>query len=184
MRTGFSAAQRSLHWLMAVLIVGMLFIGVGMVSTLNPRYAMLVAIHKPLGIAILLLALVRLLVRLRRGAPPLPVDLPFWQALAAKVSHILLYALMIAMPLLGWAMLSAGGYPIVLYGALHLPPIAPPAATLHAVLWSAHAAFAYVFFLTILVHFSAALLHAWVRRDNVFASMAPWTSRRTQVDSR
>ena len=49
---------------------------------------------------------------------------------------------------------------------------------LHAVLWDAHAVLAYVFFLTILLHVSAALLHAWIRRDEVFASMAPWRSRR------
>jgi len=72
----FTPLQRLLHWLMAVCILAMLFIGVGMVSTVKPKYLTLVSIHKPLGIAILVLALVRLAVRLRYGAPSLPADLP------------------------------------------------------------------------------------------------------------
>jgi cytochrome b561 len=62
----------------------------------------------------LVLAVLRLGVRLRRGAPPIPADLPWWQAAGAKASHVLLYTLLIVMPLVGWSMLSAGGYPIVL----------------------------------------------------------------------
>ena len=71
----FTPLQRLLHWLLAVCILAMLFIGVGMVSTVMPDYLTLVSIHKSLGIAILLLAIVRLGVRLRFGAPPLPPDL-------------------------------------------------------------------------------------------------------------
>jgi cytochrome b561 len=72
----FTPLQRVLPWLMAAMVLAMLFIGIGMVSTLQPRFLVLIAIHKPLGIAILALALLRLAVRLRRGAPPLPADLP------------------------------------------------------------------------------------------------------------
>ena len=101
---------------MAVCILAMLFIGVGMVSTIRPIYLTLVSIHKPLGIAILMLALIRLALRLRYGAPSLPADLPEPMKLAAEGSHYVLYALMIAMPLLGWGMLSAAAYPVVLFG--------------------------------------------------------------------
>lgn len=180
----FSIIQRTLHWVMAVMILTMLFVGVGMVSTVAPRYWTLVSIHRPLGIAILVLVLVRIAVRLGSGAPPLPADLPGWQVFAAKASHVALYALMVVMPLLGWSMLSAGGYPIVLYGSIHLPRIMPHNDALHAFLWDAHAVLAYVFFLTIVLHVSAALLHAWVRRDEVFASMAPWWSRGTLATKR
>jgi cytochrome b561 len=177
----FTPLQRTIHWFMAAMILTMLFVGIGMVSTLSPRYWTLVSIHKPLGIAILLLVLVRLGMRLWRGAPPLPLDMPRWQAVAAKASHVLLYTLMIVMPLVGWSMLSAGGYPIVLYGPIHLPPIMPHHDTLHAILWTAHMWLAYLFFLTILLHISAALFHALVRRDGVFASMALWRRRQRSV---
>ena len=116
-RQRFTPLQRLLHWLMAVCILAMLFIGVGMVSTVMPKYLTLVSIHKPLGIAILVLALVRLAVRLRYGAPSLPADLPEPMKLAAQLSHYALYVLMIGMPLLGWGMLSAAAYPVVLFGA-------------------------------------------------------------------
>jgi cytochrome b561 len=101
-RDGFSGIQRVLHWLMAIMVLTMLFIGVSMVSTLRPCFLTLIAIHRPLGIAILALAVLRLGVRLRRGAPPLLDDLPPTQALAAKLSHVVFYALLIAMPLVGW----------------------------------------------------------------------------------
>jgi cytochrome b561 len=171
-RDGFSGLQRVLHWLMAVMVLTMLFIGVSMVSTLKPRFLTLIAIHKPLGIAILASAALRLAVRSRLGAPPLPDDLPRIQALAAKLSHFMLYALLIAMPLVGWGMLSAGGYPVVLYGSLHLPEILPHDDQLHATLRMTHTVLAYVFFATILLHVAAALFHALIRRDGVFRAMA------------
>ena len=170
----FTPLQRVVHWLMAAMVLTMLFIGVGMVSTLQPKFLTLIAIHKPLGIAILVLAAFRIGVRLRRGALSLPADLHWTQTAAAKASHVLLYALLVAMPLVGWSMLSAGGYPIVLYGPIHLPQIMPHNDTLHAVLRTAHTYLAYLFFGTILLHVAAALFHGFVRRDGVFESMASW----------
>ncbi|MCK8784028.1 cytochrome b [Roseomonas sp. NAR14] len=169
----FTPAQRALHWAMALCILAMLFIGVGMVSTIRPIYLVMVAIHRPLGIAILVLALVRLLLRWRHGAPPLPAGMPEAMKLAARLSHYAFYALMLALPLLGWAMLSAAGYPATMVGGWALPPIMPRSATLHSVLWGAHHYLALAFFALILLHFAAALYHALVRRDGVFEAMAP-----------
>lgn len=167
----FSPAARLLHWLMALLILTMLFIGVGMVASVSERHAWLVGIHKPLGIAILLLALVRLVVRLRRSPPPLPADLPALQKLAAHASHWLLYALMIALPLIGWAMLSAGGYPVMLGSSLRLPPIWSFDPTAFAILRHLHTWLAMLLFVTFLAHLAAALYHGLVRRDGVLSSM-------------
>jgi cytochrome b561 len=157
----------------AVCILAMLFIGVGMVSTVAPKYLSLVAIHKSLGIAILVLALIRLAVRLRCGAPALPADLPEPMKIAAQLTHYALYALMIAMPLLGWAMLSAAAYPVVVFGGVRLPVILAQSASLHTLLWDAHFYLAFAFFGLILLHVAAALFHALVRRDGVFQTMAP-----------
>jgi cytochrome b561 len=168
----FTAWQRLLHWLMAVCILAMLFIGVGMMSTVRPIYLTLVSIHKPLGIAILLLVLVRLALRLRYGAPSLPADLPEPMKLAAEGSHYALYAVMIGMPLLGWGMLSAAEYPVVLFRGWHLPAILPQSDSLHTLLWNAHFYLAFAFFALILLHVAAALFHALVRRDGVFETMA------------
>jgi cytochrome b561 len=176
-RRRFTAPQRLLHWLMAACILAMLFIGVGMVSTVMPRYLTLVAIHKPLGIAILVLALVRLLLRLRYGAPALPADLPEPMKLAAHLSHYAFYLLMIGMPLIGWGMLSAADYPVVMFGSFHLPAILPQSDRLHSLLWDAHQYLAFAFFALILLHVAAALFHALIRRDGVFEAMAPVAAR-------
>ena len=167
----FSPLQRVLHWTMSVAIFLMLFIGIGMVSTITRAHLTLLSIHKPLGIAILILVIVRLIVRLSRGTPPLPSDLPPLMKFAAHASHWLLYGLMIAMPLIGWGMLSAASYSVVLWGGFHLPPILPASDWLHTVLWDAHFYLAYAFFALVLLHIAAALFHALVRRDGVFQTM-------------
>jgi cytochrome b561 len=168
----FALPARMLHWLMAVLILAMLLIGAGMLSTTTARYPELLAWHRPIGIAILILALVRLGVRLTHRPPPLPADLPAIQAAAAKGSHYLLYALMIALPLIGWAMQSAGGYPVTLWKGVELFPILPHDIRAYGWLRCLHGLLAYAFFLLILAHLGAALFHGLIRRDGVFRSMA------------
>ncbi|AXK52756.1 cytochrome b [Pseudomonas protegens] len=167
----FAPLARLLHWLMALMIIAMLFIGAGMVTSVSARHEWLIHVHKPLGIAILLLAAVRLLVRFSTRQPPLPADLPGWQVLAAKASHVLLYALMLGLPVLGWAMISAAGDPVMLSGSLQLPAILPANAQVFALLRKAHGYLAYLLFLTVLLHLAAALFHGWVRRDGVLQSM-------------
>lgn len=174
----FPAVSRLIHWAMAVMILAMLFIGAGMVTTSTARYSELVSIHRPLGIAILALVLVRIVNRWISPPPPLPESVPPLQRFAAQASHLALYGLMIAMPLIGWGMLSAAGYPIVLYGPLQLPPILPQNAGLYAGLRSAHAVLAYLLFATVLLHLGAALFHSLIRRDGVLESMASVTTRR------
>jgi len=115
---------------------------------------------------------IRFVNRLINPPPELPDTVPSLQRLAAKASHIVLYALMFIMPLVGWGMLSAARYPIVLYGPLRLPPILPHDLTLYAWLRDLHTDLAYLLFVTFLVHFAAALYHGLIRRDGVFRSMA------------
>lgn len=174
----FNARARLLHWMMAPLVVAMLFIGIGMLSTTSSAYALLLAIHKPLGAAILVLVLLRIHTRFRHPPPPLPSDLPRLQRRAATLSHWLLYALLLLMPVSGWAMLSAAGYPVTLLAGIRLPPIAPHDAGLFAWLRGAHHWLALLLFATFLLHLAAALFHALVRRDGVLASMAPCLGRR------
>ena len=167
--TAFHPLARLLHWLMALLILAMLFIGVYMVADLSPRHPLLVELHKVTGLALLVLVILRIALRLTLAHPPLPRQLPTAQRLAAGASHLLLYALMLGMPLLGWAMLSAGGYP----RPLQLPAIAPHDLQLYAVLRQAHGWAGYLLFATVLLHLGAALLHALVHRDGVLRSMWP-----------
>jgi cytochrome b561 len=170
----FPAASRLLHWLMAAMIVAMLFIGVGMAASVSARYELLVSIHRPLGIAIFVLCVIRFVNRFFNPPPELPDTVPSLQRFAAKAAHGVLYTLMFIMPLVGWGMLSAARYPIVLYGPLRLPPILPYDLTLYAWLREFHTDLAYLFFATFLVHFGAALFHGLIRRDGVLGGMASW----------
>ena len=172
----FHPFARVLHWLMAVLILAMLFIGVSMVADLSLRHPVLISLHKATGLALLVLVVLRIAVRLTLPHPPLPNDLPKLQRWAPGASHLLLYGLMLAMPLLGWAMLSAGDYP----RPLGLPAIAPHNLQLYAVLRQAHGWAGYLLFATVLVHVGAALMHAWVRRDGVLRSMWPGPLHRSE----
>jgi cytochrome b561 len=84
---------------------------------------------------------------------------------------------MIVMPLIGWAMLSAGHYPIVMFGPVHLPPILPANPTLYAILRRSHTVLAYLLFLTFLWHLSTVLFHTLVIRDGLLNRMALWPTR-------
>ena len=180
LRTRFAAPQRFLHWFMAACIISMLFIGIGMISTIAPKYLTLIQIHKLLGIAILVLALIRLALRTHYGAPALPADLPMPIRLAAELSQYIFYALMIGMPLIGWGMLSAASHPVILFGSVDLPPILPVNANLYSLLRRAHHFLAFAFFGLILMHVAALLFHKLVRKDGIFEAMAPsFTSHQT-----
>jgi cytochrome b561 len=179
-RVQFPAFSRLLHWTMAVMILTMLCIGVTMVVSLGDYHA-LVSIHRPLGIAILILAVVRFVNRLVNPPPPLPATMSRLERRAAIASELGMYGLMLALPLVGWGMLSAARYPIVLYGSVHLPFILPHHAMLYAVLRKAHTILAYLFFLTFMAHVGAILFHTLVVRDGMLTRMAPWNIGRRRV---
>ena len=179
----FAFLSRILHWLMAALLIAMLFIGVSMVRSLGD-YHWLLAIHRPLGIAILILALLRLVTRLSNRTPPLPPTVPPSERAIMKLSEFAMYALFIALPLVGWAMLSAGHYPIVMFGSVHLPPILPARPELYATLRKTHTILAYLLFLAFLAHMSGVLFHQWVIRDGFLGRMLPWTVRPAKGEGR
>jgi cytochrome b561 len=172
----FRLLSRILHWLMAAMLLAMLFIGVCMVASLA-NYHRLVAIHRPLGIMILILAAIRLANRLLTTLPPFPPTMSPRERIIASASERLLYTLMFALPLVGWGMLSAGHYPIVMFGPVHLPAILPANPTLYAVLRKTHTILAYLLFLTFLAHLSAVLFHTLVKRDRLLNRMALWPTR-------
>lgn len=169
--TRFHLTLRLLHWLMAALILVMLFIGVGMVSTAGPAYPWLLALHRFVGITLLALVVIRLILRWRLGAPTLPHDLPAWQKGAARAMHVVFYVVILAMPMTGWAMLSASSTPVVLINGILLPPIAPHDLQLFAGLRKLHAGLAFIFFALILGHLAVGLAHGLIRKDGVLASM-------------
>lgn len=158
------------------MLLTMLFIGVTMVTSLG-NYHALVAVHRPLGILILILAVVRLINRIFTTLPSFPPTMSHRERWIASASERLLYTLMIALPLVGWGMLSAGHYPIIMFGPVHLPTILPASPILYAILRKTHTILAYLLFLTFLAHLSAVLFHTLVIRDGLLHRMALWSFR-------
>jgi cytochrome b561 len=175
-QTQFALFSRILHWLMAAMLLSMLFIGVAMVASLG-NYHVLVAIHRPLGILILIFAVIRVINRMFTTLPPFPPTMSPLERRIATASEKLLYTLMFALPLVGWGMLSAGHYPVTMFGPVHLPPILPANPTLYAVLRKTHTILAYLLFLTFLAHLGAVLFHTIVIRDGLLNRMALWPVR-------
>src|SRR5215510_15951383 len=162
----FPAFSRLLHWTMAAMVLAMLCIGVGMVVSLA-NYHVLVSIHRPLGIAILILVVVRFVNRLLNPPPPFPATMSRAECRVATASEFLMYGLMFILPLVGWGMLSAARYPIVLFGSVHLPFILPHNAVLYATLRRAHTVLACLLFLAFLAHFGTILVHTLIVRDGI-----------------
>jgi cytochrome b561 len=177
----FAPLSRLLHWTMAAMILTMFCLGVTMVSSLR-HYHTLVSIHRPLGIAILILVVIRFVNRLLNPPPPFPATMSRAEGLAAKASELTMYGLMFTLPLVGWGMLSAARYPIVLAGSLHLPFILPHDAMLFALLRKMHTVLAYFFMAMFLAHFTAIMVHTLIARDGMLKRMAPWKVGPPTVD--
>lgn len=172
----YPRSARLLHWAMAALLMSQLSLGVGMVDRWQAWTTPAIQLHKAFGVLALLLVLLRLGNRLRFRAPPLPRDIPAAQRAIARASHWALYALMIALPLTGWAMQGAAGLPVRIGGVL-LPALVGPDLARYGLLRELHTWLAYGLLALVLLHAAAALHHAWIRRDEVFSHMALWRRR-------
>jgi cytochrome b561 len=174
--TRFALPSRILHWLMALMVIAQLFIGVTMVASLT-YYPLLLAIHRPLGVLILIFTVVRLVNRLTHKLPPFLATMSRAERRVASWSEFLLYALLLVQPLVGWAMLSAARFPITLVGPVHLPGIAPHNIDVYGVLRQCHSVFAFLLFLTFTAHLCAVLFHTFVLGDRLLDRMALWPTK-------
>lgn len=165
----YTGVAIALHWIIAVLVLFNLATGLG--DDAVP--GVLRGMHKPVGITILVLSLIRLGWRFTHPAPPLPAALPAWQKTAARTVYFLLYVFMIAMPLSGWAMVSGPKRrPLDWFGLFDIPylPVSPEVASLGH---EAHELLGWGFLALVIVHISAALWHQFGLRDNLLARMLP-----------
>jgi cytochrome b561 len=173
--TQYTTTAISLHWLLALLIVGSLGVGWYMVDLpMSVQRLKLFNWHKWAGITILVLSAARLLWRLSHPAPALPSTMPAWQRTASHVSHGMMYVLFFAIPLVGWAYSSAAGFSIVWFGVIPLPDWVPRSRELAELLKPWHGWLAYALAAVVAVHIAAALKHHWIDKDQVMARMLPW----------
>lgn len=169
-RSRHTTLTRVLHWLTAILVFTMLMIGFVMVNSLED-YARQAMVHKSLGVVILVVVLVRIVNRLTHRAPALPATVGTLERKLVVATELSLYALLVAQPLVGWAMVSASGRPVVVFGSVRLPAIAPFGAELFSVLRQAHSLIALALVVAIAAHVSAVLLHTLALRDGMLSRM-------------
>lgn len=181
----YGAVAMALHWLIAAALIVNIVIGLYMSEILvdsDPGRLQLLQIHKPVGLTVLVLSLTRLGWRLCSPAPPLPPSMSRSMRLLAHVSHFLLYVLIVAIPLTGWALVSASrsGLPTNYFGLFqwpNLPILAslprPEKLPLHHDFNLAHVVLAISAIILIPIHVAGAFYHRG-RGDNILARMVPW----------
>jgi cytochrome b561 len=186
-----------LHWVMALGILALAVIGLLMVHAHLPlhRKFALYQLHKSIGITILLAAFLRVLWRLWHKPPALPAHMPQLEQLAARGGHLALYFFLFALPVTGWALVSASvlSIPTHLYGVIPWPHL-PVLSTLHnkapveAILKLVHRYGAWTLLAVVAGHAAAALRHHFVKRDDVLTRMLPWlggsSAPREQLEAR
>jgi len=176
----YTATAIALHWLVAALIVGAFTIGLIAVElAVSPQKLKLYSWHKWIGVSIALLALVRIGWRLWHPAPALPSGMRRWEQHVATGTHVLLYVLLLAIPVTGWLMSSASGFPVVYFGVLPLPDLVAKDKALADTLKLVHYALNKTLLVLVVLHVAAALKHHVLDRDDVLTRMLPFLKPRT-----
>ena len=172
--TRWGAIAQLLHWLIALAVVSQMVLGWVMVSwRLSPTKFELYAIHKSLGITLLLLVLIRLAWRAWNVTPQAPAQSPRWETRAAAVTHALLYLLLLALPVSGYLINSASNFPLVVWGFLPLPNLTDENEVLQVVSEYVHLTLFWILATLVVLHMAAALRHHWVLKDAVLRRMLP-----------
>lgn len=167
----YPARSRLLHWSMAVLIISMLLVGLAMVESLAVWQPVAINLHKSFGVLLLLMVIIRLINKYFTPRPRLPKKMPNMQKTVAKISHIVLYAAMLLMPLSGWLMQSADGRAVNVFGIFALPQLIEQNIKAYSFFREFHGWMAWLLIATITLHVLGALYHGLIRQDRVLASM-------------
>ena len=176
----WGAVSQLFHWVIVVLILVMAYLGLTMGDLPNgPRKINIYALHKSIGLTILGLVALRVLWRLYAGAPAPVPGTPTWQQRIASVTHVLLYALLFAIPLSGWVLNSSAGYPLQWFKLVNLPAITGRNEGVHDAAEGAHELLFWVLVVLVLAHAGAALYHHLFQGDATLRRMLP--GRRTAV---
>jgi cytochrome b561 len=172
----YSALAQLFHWIIAALIVTQ-FVLARMAADLplGGRKLALLARHKSVGMTILMLAILRLLWRLRTAPPALPSGMSRIEQIVARWTHGGLYVLLFAMPLTGWAMSSAKNYSVSWFGLFTWPNLIGQNETAFDLLRTTHDTLSDVLFAVAVLHILAALKHHFWNRDDVLVRMLPFT---------
>lgn len=171
----YGIIARAFHWLIGLTIIFMLAFGLWMQGLpMSPDKFTYYGWHKSIGSIILIAVALRLLWRLVNKTPKLPSDMKWFEKAGAHASHFTLYIMMFYMPLIGWAMSSAAGFPVTVFGWFTLPSITSSNPENVELFKDLHYWGGLFLIAVISVHALAALYHHFWRKDNVLKGMLPW----------
>ncbi|CAE7722296.1 yceJ [Symbiodinium necroappetens] len=168
----YGAVAQILHWVTVALFIAIFalaWIQDGM--TLSPEKVQIINLHKSVGVTILALAVLRLAWRWYSPPPSLPEGMAGWERRAAHASHVALYVVLLAQPLIGILHSAAANFPVVVFGLFTLPALIGPSEEVKQVLESAHHLLARVILALLAIHILAALRHHFVVKDDVLTRM-------------
>ena len=173
-RLRYHPMAKFLHWTTAVVVLVTIPLGLTMTNIgEGPTQNTLFDLHRSFGATVLALTAIRLLTRLTTGAPASEATIAPWQRLLSQIVHAMLYALLLLVPLLGWAGTSAFGAPITVFWLFQLPSILPKNEGFSELLLSLHGYAAYTLTALLSLHITAAIYHHFIRGDGVLRRMLP-----------
>jgi cytochrome b561 len=169
----YGGIAKTLHWVIVVLLIVQYALA-WIMPDIRPGTMpeTLINAHFAFGMLVLVVAMVRLLWRAFNPVPPASDDLPWWQHRAAKATHTLLYVLLFALPVLGWASAAARGWGID-FAVINLSPVLPLNRRLGAQIGDIHTFFSYALLAVVGLHVLAALYHHFWMRDSVLVRILP-----------
>lgn len=170
----YGAVAQFLHWLIVALIITQFILASKADDLpLGPAKIGVLAQHKSFGMTIFMLAVLRLLWRLANPVPRLPSTTPHWQRIAAHLSHLALYGLILITPLFGWMMSSARNFPVSWFGMFTFPDLVQPDRARYEFFHDVHETLAISLLVIAALHVAAALKHHFIDRDDVLRRMLP-----------
>jgi len=175
--TQFGTVTKTFHWVMALLVIGLLCVGLWMGTIPASELALKIKVyglHKSIGISVLLLVFARIFWHLYAKKPSFVAGMKPWEKLAASAAHIFLYIAMLVMPLSGWTMSSAKGRSVEFFNLFKLPDLVAKNEALGKNLATLHWALAWALIAAITVHVLAALKHHFINKDITLKRMLPF----------
>jgi cytochrome b561 len=173
-RERYTTVAIVLHWVIAAAVLFMIGLGwvMGDIPKGTPERAYWFNLHKSIGVTVGVLVVLRLMWRLSHRPPPLPASMPGWEVTAARISHGLLYALLIAMPVIGFLASNFTKFGVKYFG-LQIGPFFAEDQAARDALQALHGLLSYVLVVLVAIHVAAAVKHWLVDRDGVFQRMLP-----------
>jgi cytochrome b561 len=171
----YGSMSKFFHWLIALLVIGMLIGGfcMGSISS-DALRGQVYMMHKLTGITILLLMILRILWIMGTPKPGTLPSTPLWERIAERSVHGLLYLTLLAMPLSGWIMSTAAGKSPTFFNLFSLPlPGIPASEILAKTANSIHLTLAWIIAALVVIHIGAAIKHHWIDKDVVLKRMLP-----------